>query len=39
MFVFTKTSGERGRFRFSWWPLLLSIALSVALTIVLNLVL
>ena len=36
MFVFTKRSGERGRMRFMWWPLLISIALSVVLTIVLN---
>jgi hypothetical protein len=36
MFIFTKRPGERGRMRFSWWPLALSLALSVALTIVLN---
>ena len=33
MFVFTKRSGQRGRVRFYWWPLLISIALSVILTL------
>ena len=37
MFMFSKRSGERGRVRFLWWPLALSIALSVFLTVVLNL--
>lgn len=36
MFVWTKRSGERGRTRFYWWPLLLSLLLSVLLTIVVN---
>lgn len=36
MFVFSKRSGERGRVRFMWWPLLLSIVLSIVLTVVLN---
>jgi hypothetical protein len=36
MFVWTKRSGERGRTRFYWWPLLLSILLSVLLTIAVN---
>ena len=37
MFVFTKRSGERGRMRFMWWPLVLSIVLSIGLTVLLNL--
>ena len=36
MFVFTKRSGQRGRTRFYWWPLLLSLLLSVLLTLVIN---
>jgi hypothetical protein len=36
MFVWTKRSGERGKTRVYWWPLLLSIVLSVLLTIALN---
>jgi hypothetical protein len=36
MFIFTKRSGQRGRLRFLWWPLALSIVLSLALTIALN---
>ena len=36
MFVFTKQSGRRGRVRFMWWPLLISLALSVVLTVLLN---
>jgi hypothetical protein len=36
MFVWTKRSGQRGRARFSWWPLLLSLALSVLLTVIVN---
>ena len=35
MFVFTKRSGERGRFRFLWWPLLLSLAVTILLNILL----
>lgn len=36
MFVFSKRSGQKGRVRFYWWPLVLSLALSILLTIVLN---
>jgi hypothetical protein len=35
MFVWTKRSGERSRFRFYWWPLLLCLALSILLTLLL----
>ena len=35
MFVWTKRSGERARFRFYWWPLLLSIGVSVLLILLL----
>jgi len=33
MFVWTKRPGRRGRMRFSWWPILLSVALSLLLTL------
>ncbi len=36
MFVWTKRSGEPGKTRFFWWPLLLSLLLSVVLTLLLN---
>jgi hypothetical protein len=36
MFVWYKRSGDRGRVRFYWWPLLLSLLLSVVLTVLLN---
>ena len=36
MFVWTKRSGEPGKTRFFWWPLLLSLLLSVVLTVVVN---
>jgi hypothetical protein len=36
MFVWTKRSGQPGRTRFLWWPLLLSLALSVLLTVLVN---
>ena len=36
MFVWTKRSGQRGRARFYWWPLLLSLIASVVLTVLLN---
>lgn len=36
MFVWYKRSGERSRFRFMLWPLVLSVVLSVLLTILLN---
>ena len=36
MFIFTKRSGERGRMRFVWWPLVMSLVLSVLLTVALN---
>jgi hypothetical protein len=36
VFVFTKRSGQRGRIRFYWWPLILSLALSVLLTLALR---
>jgi hypothetical protein len=36
MFVWTKRSGRRARFRFYWWPLVLSLVLSVLLTLALR---
>jgi len=36
MFVFTKRSGQAGKTRFYWWPLLLSLVLSALLTLVVN---
>ena len=36
MFVWTKRSGQRGKTRFYWWPLLLSLVLSVLLTLAIN---
>lgn len=36
MFVFTKRSGRRGRVRFYWWPLVLSLVLSVVITLALR---
>jgi hypothetical protein len=36
MIVWTKRSGDRGKMRFLWWPLVLSLIVSVVLTIVLN---
>ncbi len=36
MFVFTKRSGQRGKTRFYWWPLLLSLLVSVLLTLAIN---
>lgn len=36
MFVWTKRSGQPGKARFHWWPLLLSLVLSVLLTLIVN---
>ena len=36
MIVWTKRSGQRGKTRFLWWPLLLSLVVSVVLTLLLN---
>ena len=36
MFVWTKRSGQPGRSRFQWWPLVLSVVVSIVLTIALN---
>ena len=36
MFIFTKRSGQRGRFRIIWWPLLLSIGLTIVLNLLLR---
>ena len=36
MFVWTKRSGQRGKTRFYWWPLLISLIVSVLLTLVVN---
>ena len=36
MFVWTKRSGRRGRVRFYWWPLVISLLLSVLLTLALR---
>jgi hypothetical protein len=36
MFIFTKRSGEPGRARFLWWPLLLSVAITILLNVVLR---
>jgi hypothetical protein len=36
MFVWHKRSGERGRARFYWWPLLVAFAVSLVLTALLT---
>jgi hypothetical protein len=36
VFVFTKRSGRRGRVRFLWWPLAISIVLSLVLSLALR---
>ena len=36
MFVWTRRSGQPGRGRLLWWPLVLSIVVSIVLTVVLN---
>ncbi len=36
MFVWTKRSGRPARFRFYWWPLVLSLVLSLLLTLALS---
>ena len=36
MFVWTKRSGQPGKARFYWWPLVLGLVLSVLLTLALN---
>ena len=36
MFVWSRGPGEKSRFRFYWWPLLLSIGISVIVTLLLN---
>jgi hypothetical protein len=36
VFVWTKRRGRRARFRFYWWPLVLSLLLSVLLTLALR---
>jgi hypothetical protein len=36
MFTWTKQGGERPRFRFFWWPLVLSIALTIALNLLIR---
>ncbi len=36
MFVWTKRSGQPGKTRFYWWPLLISLLLSVVLTLLVN---
>lgn len=36
MFGWTRRSGQPGRGRFLWWPLVLSIVVSIVLTVVLN---
>ena len=36
MFVWTKRSGQAGKTRFYFWPLLLSLVLSVLLTLIIN---
>ena len=36
MIVWTKRSGQPGRARFYWWPLLVGLVLSVLLTLALN---
>jgi len=36
MFVWSKRSGRRSKFRFYWWPLVLSIVISLVLTLALR---
>lgn len=36
MFIWHKRSGQRGRVRFMWWPLVLSLVFAVDLTVALN---
>jgi hypothetical protein len=36
MFIWTKRSGRRGRVRFLWWPLVLSIVVTIALNALLR---
>lgn len=36
MFIWHKRSGQPGRFKFLWWPLVLSIAPSIVITLVLD---
>lgn len=36
MFIWSKRSGQRGRVRFMWWPLALSLVVSVVLTLAIN---
>jgi hypothetical protein len=36
MFVWYKRSGRPSRMRFSWWPLVVSLAVSVLLTLLIN---
>jgi hypothetical protein len=36
MFIFTKRSGEPGRARFLWWPLVLSVVVTVVLNVLLR---
>jgi hypothetical protein len=36
MFIYTKRSGEKGRSRVLWGPLVFSIVASIVLTVVLN---
>ena len=36
MFLVTKRSGERARFRFLWWPLVLSLGLTIVLNLLLR---
>ena len=36
MFVWTKRSGQRGRMRFYWWPIILSIVVTILLNVLIN---
>jgi hypothetical protein len=36
VFIWTKRSGERGRTRFLWWPLVLSIVVTILLNLVIR---
>lgn len=36
MFFFSKRSGQRGRVRFLWWPLILSVVVTILLNLAIR---
>jgi hypothetical protein len=36
MFIWTKRSGQPGRMRFLWWPLLISLIVIVLVNVLIN---